>query len=753
MKNLSRTADHTSGTPLRRSALALSAALGVVLAAQSAFAQSGGNAAMDDEASDLALGEIIVTATKRNETQLRAPVSVTALSGADIAHMGTTSLADLDVRIPNLRVSESIAFPSVTMRGVGSGTGTSAFDQTVSVFNDGVYAARSRQFLLPFFDVDHIEVLRGPQGAIVGKNTSAGAIVIVSAQPTKDLSGSLDASYNFTLRQSTATGVLSGPLGGGFGFRIAGQYDQMDRGYLYNSATDTRDPRWKAGIVRGILSYEDGGFDARLKLEYSKRNLRGGFLQAAAPNNPDYALDYQRDTGGGGDEFDRLENFNASLNMTWDAGDLTISSISGFSWYDSLIGLDPDGIRTTMVYANIGEDYRQYSQELRFATRAGEPLELVSGIYYQRYTQHARRWVRNYLNQARGYYISFDQKDEAVSAFAELLWNVSPTIRVRGGGRYTYESKTATYGQLNGADAWLGQGVYSAGQPFDDRLSEGLFDPSAVLQWEPSSRLMAYASFTRGSKGGAFQGDVAAVNRASYAIGPERATSFEIGTKFRFWDNRGRLGITLFNTRYSALQLAEIDPNITESVVFSVRNAGKAISRGVEVEGALRLAEWLTLNASGAYLDAHYTDYPSGDCAPGQTPNGANPGTCNYNGLSLPFAPRWNGNVGADVSLPVAGGWDVIGNANMQFSSTSRTNTTNDPQSIQKGYAKIDLTVGLQNDHWRVALMVRNMTDKMTQSWATLTPPAAGPGGLGQDVRLYKVDQPRTVALQVGYRF
>lgn len=748
MKNPSHTADRATRPSMLRSALTLSAAMGVVLSAQSAAAQS----AMEDEASDLALGEIIVTATKRNETQLRAPVSVTALSGAEIAHMGTTSLSDLDVRIPNLRVSESIAFPSVTMRGVGSGTGTSAFDQTVSVFNDGVYAARSRQFLLPFFDVDHIEVLRGPQGAIVGKNTSAGAIVIVSAQPTKDLSGSLDASYNFTLRQSTATGVLSGPLGGGFGFRIAGQYDQQDRGYLYNSLTDTHDPRWKSGIVRGILSYEDGGFDARLKLEYSKRNLRGGFLQAAAPNNPDYALDYQRDTGGGGDEFDRLENFNASLNMTWDAGDLTVSSISGYSWYDSLVGLDPDGIRAAMVYANIGEDYRQYSQELRFATRAGEPLELVSGIYYQRYTQHARRWVRNYLSGG-GYFIRFDQKDEAVSAFAELLWNVTPTVRLRGGGRYTYESKSATYSQLNGPEAYLGRGTYSPGQPFDARLSEGLFDPSVVLQWEPTSRLMAYVSFTRGSKGGAFQGDVSSVIRDSYEIGPERATSFELGTKFRFWDNRGRLGITLFNTRYSALQLAEIDPNITDRVVFSVRNAGKAISRGVEVEGALRLTEWLTLNASGAYLDAHYNDYPSGDCAPGQTPSDPVAGTCNYNGLALPFAPKWNGNVSADLSIPVAGGWDVIGNANAQFSSRSRTNTTNDPRSIQNSYAKLDLTVGLQNDNWRVALMVRNVTDKLTQSWATLTPPAAGPGGLGQDARLYKVDQPRTVALQVGYRF
>ena len=752
MKNLSHAADRAPRLSGLRRALALSAALAAVASAQSASAQSATGGAVEEEASDLALGEIIVTATKRNETQLRAPVSVTALSGADIAHMGTTSLSDLDVRIPNLRVSESIAFPAVTMRGVGSGTGTSAFDQTVSVFNDGVYAARSRQFLLPFFDVDHIEVLRGPQGAIVGKNTSAGAIVIVSAQPTQDLSGSLDAAYNFTLRQSTATGVLSGPIGGGFGFRIAGQYDQMDRGYLYNTATGTHDPRSKAGIVRGILSYADGGFDARLKLEYSKRNLRGGFLQAAAPNNPAYALDYQRDTGGGGDEFDRLENFNASLNMTWDAGDLTVSSISGFSWYDSLVGLDPDGIRAALVYANIGEDYRQYSQELRFATRPGEPLELVSGIYYQQYTQHARRWVRAYLSGG-GYSIRFDQKDEAVSAFAELLWNVSPTLRLRGGGRYTYESKAATYSQLNGPNAYLGQGAYSPGQPFDARLSEGLFDPSVVLQWEPSSRLMAYVSFTRGSKGGAFQGDVSSVLRESYEIGPERATSYEIGTKFRFWDNRGRLGITLFNTRYSALQLAEIDPNITDRVVFAVRNAGKAVSRGVEVEGALRLTEWLTLNASGAYLDAHYTDYPAGDCAPGQTPDDAAAGTCNYNGRSLPFAPKWNGNMSADVRIPVTGDWNVIGNANVQYSSRSHTNTTNDPRSVQNSYAKLDLTLGLQNDHWRIALLARNVTDKLTQSWTTLTPPAAGPGGLGQDVRLYKVDQPRTVAVQVGYRF
>lgn len=734
---------------LLRAGLCLPAAAMALASTNIAFAQE----AEADTAQGGGLEEIIVTATKRNETIHRAPVSVTAISGTEMAHLGTTSLTDLDVRIPNLRVSESIAFPTITMRGIGSGTGTSAFDQTVSVFNDGVYAARSRQFLAPYFDVDHIEVLRGPQGAIVGKNTSAGAIVIVSAKPTAELEGSLDTSYNFTLNQSTVTGIVSGPLGGGVGFRVSGQYDQLDRGYMANSLTGEHDPRWKSGIARAILSYEDGAFDAFAKVEYSKRKLKGGFLQAAAPNNPNYALDYERDTGGLGPEYDNLENVNASLNMSYDAGDISLSSITGFSWYDSSIGLDPDGIKLPLVYAVIAENYRQYSQEFRFSTPQGEPLEFVAGIYAQHYQQNAQRRVANNINPAGGYYITFDQKDDAVSAFAELLWNISPQFRIRGGGRYTYERKTATYAQRNGAQALQGIGTLAAGSPFGDRLSEGLFDPSVVLQWEPSSNAMFFGSFARGSKGGAFQGDVSAAAPATFAIGPERATSFEGGVKLRFAGNRGRLGLTVFRTKYSALQVAEIDPNLPNVIVFRVRNAGEAVTKGVELEGAFMPTDWLTLNASAAYLDAKYTDYTTGDCAPGQIPDGSRPNTCNYNGVTLPQAPRWNGNLNASIDYPVSGDWRLIGGANLQFSSKFRTNTTKDPRSVQEGFAKLDLSIGVANDNWRIALLAKNVTDKLTQGWSTLTPPAAFAGGLGQNVRLYKVDQPRTVAVQVSYKF
>lgn len=699
------------------------------------------------------LEEIVVTATKRNDTVFSAPVSVTAISGQELANLGTTSITQLDARIPNFKVSESITFPSITMRGIGSGTGTSSFDQTVSVFSDGIYAARSRQFLAPYFDVDHIEVLRGPQGAIVGKNTSAGAIVVVSAQPTRDLMASVDAAYNFTLHQSTVTGIVSGPIGGGFGFRVAGQYDQLDRGYLHNTLTGEQDPRWKSGIIRGIINYEGDEFTAFGKVEYSRRKLKGGFLQAAAPGQPGYELDYQRDTGGAGPEYDDLENVNVALNMAYDAGGLTLSSITGFSAYNSSVGLDPDGIALPLIYAVIAENFQQYSQEFRVATPVGNPLELVAGVYGQHYRQNAYREVLNNLNPAGGYYVNFDQKDDAISAFAELQWNISPAFRIRGGGRYTYEKKTAYYTQLLGANAFSHTGTPAPGAPFNDKLSEGLFDPSVVVQWEPSDSAMLFASFARGSKGGAFQGDVAAATLATYAVKPERASSFEGGAKLRFADNRGRIGITLFRTKYTALQLSEIDPNAVNTIIFRVRNAGEAVTRGVELEGAFQATDWLTFNVSAAYLDAKYTNYTAGDCAPGQVPNGSAPGSCNYNGVTLPQAPKWNGNVVASIDYPLAGDWSLISEGTLQFSSKFMTNSTNDPMSVQSGFAKVDLSLGVTNGRLRVAVLAKNLTDKLTQSWSTLTPVAATAGGLGQDVRLFKVDQPRTVALQLGYKF
>ena len=639
----------------------------------------------------------------------------------------------------------------MNVRGIGSGTGTSAFDQNVSIFNDGIYAGRSRQFVAPFFDVDHIEVLRGPQGAVVGKNTSAGAVIVTSALPTKDLTARVSGEYDFTLQRPQITGVISGPLSDNWGFRLAARYEETFKGYLQNLARDRREPEPKVGILRGVLRYDDGQADATIKAEYAERRVYGNYVQGYIPGDPRFPLDYVKEADGGLAEFDNIRTLNYSANVNVPLGDWTVTSTTGYSSYHAAYGLDPDGYAAPLVTAVIAEQYEQYSQELRLTSPSGRRFEYIAGLYVQGYRHAAQRLAIPFFVLPGSSLTQFVQRDFAASAYGELVWNPHPEVAIKLDGRYTYERKTADYSQTTGVNPTPNALPTVA---FPSKLDDGIFDPAIVGQWRASDDVMVFASVARGSKGSAFQGDVSGAQRATYVVGPERSTSYEVGVKLRLFNSRARLGLSLYSTTYDDLQLAEIDPNSTTSIVFVVRNAGKARSQGVEVDGDWRINEWLRLSGGGAYNDAKFLQYTTGECAVGQIPDGSRPGSCNYNGVSLAFAPKWSGNISLDARYPL-GPVTLVGSISIQAQSQMRTINTNDPFGLQPGFAKTDLRAGVAaNDgDWELALVVRNATDELTRSWTTIAPPSVSVGGLSSTYRLVKVDLPRTVALQFKYDF
>ncbi len=240
------------------------------------------------------MGDIVVTAQRRNERLQDVPISMSVVGGEALAQNAIATATDLAPRIPNFTMNRSPAGILVTMRGVGASTASPSLEQSIVIFLDGVYGGNNRQFRGTFLDVGRIEVLRGPQGALVGKNTAAGAINILTTRPTDEFGGYVNANYDFQLDGPTFEGALNIPLGGGFAMRLAGRYSDLD-GYVYNELTDRGEPAEEEVIGRISLGYDDGGpVTAFVKYEHSEADGVGTMMQIWSPSTPGYELDYRK---------------------------------------------------------------------------------------------------------------------------------------------------------------------------------------------------------------------------------------------------------------------------------------------------------------------------------------------------------------------------------------------------------------------------------------------------------------------------
>lgn len=407
-----------SGRKLRR---AVALVLASAVAAPAAWSQT---------ASGPTLEEIIVTAQKREETLSDVPISVNAVSGEKLAEVGIVRLDDLKAYVPNLQVTETGIANNIYIRGIGSGL-NQGFEQSVSIYADGIYRGRGHQSRMPFLDLARVEVLRGPQPILFGKNAIAGAVNLVSARPTPEFEGSIRAMYEVETNEQVADLVLSGPLAGPLGARLAVRYREAD-GYLDN-LTLSRDEPGRDDIA-GRLTLElapDDDFNASLRLETGSFDVDGrqveifGELPSAPYRRPrdntvqtpsplflgrtygqilanttlppqmggivlwqqdpgvlNNTLDYQRSSNG---DWSRLDTREAALTVNWRVGSVTVTSVTGYSEYELDELCDCDFTGAHVFTAGITEDFDQFSQELRLTSDTGGTLEWIGGVFYQTY--------------------------------------------------------------------------------------------------------------------------------------------------------------------------------------------------------------------------------------------------------------------------------------------------------------------------------------------------------------------------------
>jgi iron complex outermembrane receptor protein len=703
-------------------------------------------------AEDSTVEAVIVTAAKREQNLQDVPISMNVTSQEQLEAFNIADMKALSMTIPSMMVLRTNSVNTITLRGFGSGPNNPATDQTVALYNDGVYAGRARQFMAPYFDVARVEVLRGPQGALIGKNTAAGAVSIISNMPTDTFEGGVTGSYLFERNGYDLFGYVSGPISETVRGRLAVKAIN-DEGWVSNLATGNKDPRQDIFNIRGILAWEPNDrLEVVAKFQFDDTRVDGramaGFLGTLSKD--DAVTLQKRASGiGGQTDHDYQKGYHGAITATLDLGGLTLVSVTGYEEFKSDSWAAAGHADPVNFSTNFFEKFQQYSQEIRLLSPAGQTFEWIVGGYLDN-SQHG---VDNTIRYAGRFLVFnldgqmtsvFEQEASTASAFATGTWRFTDAARLVAGLRYTRVKKSGSY--VFGRD--FGQNFIGANPvgPLTGRFTENHLDPSATLQWDVSDAVMVYASYSEGSKGGTFQGANRSVTPATFELLPEKSKNYEVGFKARAFG-----WLTLDAAAYR-LNFKDLQSGQYVNGVLLTKNAGAARSTGVEVVAAADFDQ-LRLDLTAAYNDAKFTDYPGAACTQAQINAGCVNGVTPVNaaGRRFAFVPRWSGRAQATWVQPVGDKLKATFTAAAYFSSSYfvDSGTFNPFIGIQDAYEKIDLRAELSDldDRWSVALVGKNVGDTITSSgvypWPFATPP----------LNVYTIDEPSSWGIQASVKF
>lgn len=769
-------------------------------AVPSSAAGSSSPSASTDGPGDSAgrIGDIVVTAQRRTENLQRVPISAQVVGEQAIAQQNITTVVSLAEENPAIHVEATGRNTEYFIRGTGSGDNQS-FDQSVGTFIDDIYHGRSRASSASFLDLDHIEVLKGPQSTFFGNNAIAGAFNIVTRKPGKELEGWARGLISPTSGENggqyAAEGAINLPINQDLSLRLAGTLNGM-AGYLRDVVTGERSYRERNAAARATLRYSPRDrFDVTLKGEYSHSLRTPGLVgrQIACPPPPIFgppagfcainlangdALGLRSSNfaaNPGGER--RLNSYEGVLTVDYPLGSSTLTSVSGYNGYSFNFNLDNDITRLQLLNVQAPERYHQFSQELRLTSPTGQPIEFVGGLYFQADKLHIRQSVNFFfLNPVissippfaalvpylpLGQEILADQKERVYSAFASVTWNMTDRLKLVGGLRgsivdknfrwnLAYGTATQAYGGIVDLPAALqplagALGTGTAGTVALSRNDKALM-PSARLQYQFNRDVMAYVSYSRGFKAGGFSvADVTAV-ASNFPFNPEHVNAYEVGLKSEFADRRVLLNIAAFRNDFSDLQVAITTNSAAGTPISVVRNAASSRSQGVELESQFVLSPMFRLSVAGTYLDSKYRSYPNAGSTLLQQLAGV--GTQDLSGHATLFAPKWSGNVTGTVTVPVLGGYRLTGEATGVLSSAYQTYFSDDPYTVQPGYARLDARISFDapGGRWGLDIIGKNLTNTIVRTLSFYEPTSFG--SLIQD-RI----QLRNIAFQARVKF
>ncbi len=711
------------------------------------------------------LEELVVTAQKREQNLQDVPVSVNVVGGEAISEGGIGNLEELSAMVPNLSINQSPQNLSIYVRGLGSGD-NQGFEQSVGLFIDGVYAGRSKQFQAPFLDVASVEILRGPQGTLFGKNTIAGAMTVTTAKPTDELEMSLKTSYESRYDSYSVEGVISGPLTDTLNGRLAVSQTESG-GYLENTHTNVDDdePEQKSAIIRGTLAWDasdDLEIIAKYEWGHSESKGRayridnvgpwGAVYQAADPNwDPSDVSERSVDTAEEGD----TNSDSFTLTANYSLGEYEITSITGYSEFNYDEMVDGDTSPLDALKLPQSQDFDQWSQEIRLTSPLGGDVDFIAGLYYQTSNFDLNRRTDTRISTYSvvnpgfaavpdaGAYSEFSQESETYAAFGSVTWHATELLHLTAGLRYTVEEKEATrFMEYKGyesdaalSDVYAGPaygaavfgmqalGVYEHAVE-GDRRAENV-SPALKVQYDLSDDVMLYASVSKAFKSGGYNAiGNQGIEVGQYGAQPnpfdfdeEEALAFELGGKTVWMDGAAQVNFALFRTEYTDLQVSSFQGD-----TFIVGNAAEAISQGLEVDSTVRLSETLFLNASFAYLDAHYSKYENATCTAAQSlaAGFGNPCSQDLTDKDLANAPEWSGNIGLDQEFALNDNLMLRAHVDVAYTGEQYLASDLDENTKEESHVTANARLALTNAEgsWELALVGKNLTDEEIRTWS-----------------------------------
>lgn len=760
--------------------------------------------------------EIIVTAQKREKSLQDVPMSVSAVGREALESNEISNIEDLAKLVPSLRLSPG-ADPtddSLRVRGVGTDVYSIAVEPNVSVVVDEVPLARTSIASFEFADLERVEVMRGPQGTLFGKNSTAGLIHVISRDPADEFEAFARVVHEtpdtFAGNMTNVQGGISGPIADSIGARFTGFY-KTSEGHIEDVAQDEYVPGRDSFGGRAKLMWDGDAVTVRLNAEFQRSTgettplIFRSLNPSARERSPEISYgEENRSTKSFGNLRADIDNFGTSVKIDWDLGDVTLTSVSGWRDYYivrnlSLLGIDGDRIDLPL---NGGDrEIKTITQELRLTSNGESTFDYTVGtLWFQNRLRN--EFERRITNVPASYLISagspvplplpmaFPSLPTAVpgesfgsyaftagevetrnlGVFAQGTWHFSEDWHLTVGGRFIYEKLIASrrthdhiYNEATGAE-FLANDFEANGKSIDDKTGIGTLS----LQHDLSETSMLYTTLSTGYRGGAI--DMASSNPAdafANPVDPETSEAFEIGLKSRFFDNRLEVNVALFRTIFSDFQAQVLDLNSDDDslaispLAFRLDNAGELETRGVELDFQARPLAGVFMYGSVLYNEARFNEFET-QCFVGQQPgekggvDSNGDGTCDYQDVAggrMPNAPEWSVSLTTRYEQPLDGG---ASNAYVQLSgryvSDIQFNAEQHPGAIQEAYQLWDARVGWMgfDDRLEIAGYVKNL---FAQNYVALITPLSVSNDRRDLLHSIPRGADRQFGLSVGYQF
>ncbi|HZU63766.1 MAG TPA: TonB-dependent receptor [Novosphingobium sp.] len=768
------------------SALALAIGLCAAALAGNAQAEEGAPTTPIAKGTDTSIADIVVTARKRAEPLQRTPLAVSALTSEQIEAKAPQNITDLGGSMPNVRI-DSLGSQGragmLAIRGVNYARSDQAGDPSTAFYIDGLYQPRSTLNVLDMFDIESVEVLRGPQGTLFGRNAFAGAVNIQSKRPTQEFGGQVEGRIGNYGRWETRAAVNVPIVQDVLAMRASLLVTKSD-GY-YHSIQENGKPLGGDDNITGRISLlytPSPDWNIFFKYEHVRDRSQPTPAQNASTTpamassalpaqlfgsiagDPPNLYNYPRywtnvNIRPGQDSF--VNQDNVALNITRNIEGGSINLITGYQYSSDALFTDPVGGKIAYLTNYYRTQLKNFSQEVRGIKELNKTFQLLVGAYYAHddltygnitYSEYAPLTAANSQTNVM-------QKRDSWAVFGELEVRPMRNVRLNFGGREMGETKDFYFAYQSrdpttvAAAVGLSPGVFLQVGPYGEaKKSWTNFSPKISVDWRPTSEMMLYASWTKGFKSGGFS----AISTSLAGAGPydpERIETWEAGLKSFWFHHRLKANITLFWNNLSDLQRSVNFINSQGQSSNNVFNAASAVTKGVELELEARLTRGLNITGSAGFLDAHYKSFCAAGFSATQILGQPTAQVCNtttgaldWSGIPLYNAPKFQGSIGVDYKLDLHHGEAVRFNSELNYTSSLFTNDTPWPISMRRPMVVVDagLRWNSKGDRYYAAFNVKNLFNRIDTQQAIRA---------SSILTVFNYTAPRTYVATLGVKF